>query len=303
MNFFLKQFKNKAKKYFPPEDLFAYETTIRNIVAFHKGQQEAIKWHGEPLNNNILKYKKSDVVFILGSGPSINEISEEEWSHINSCDSIGFNYWFAHEFVPSLYVFQAPNNRMLNILSDKHTLYKEIPFIIKGSSIANGSFDYTDERINLLKSNPVFYLNELQFKSKITLDPVILFEYAEALGFFVFGKVTNIVPKWRVSIGLIISLCYQMGYKEIVLCGVDMHKADHFWDYPPYIEIKNKYSLPEFGASNLETFNDKKRSPNTVPKYICALRDFMYQKSGVRLYVMNKSTVLYPAIDVYNYVR
>jgi hypothetical protein len=57
--------------------------------------------------NEDFKYKKtSDTLYILGSGPSINHLSSKCFSLIKEADSIGFNFWFAHEFVPSFYCFQ-----------------------------------------------------------------------------------------------------------------------------------------------------------------------------------------------------
>jgi hypothetical protein len=50
--------------------------------------------------------KTSDTVFILGSGWSINEIPDERWSAIARHESIGFNFWPVHPFVPCIFVFE-----------------------------------------------------------------------------------------------------------------------------------------------------------------------------------------------------
>ena len=51
--------------------------------------------------------KTSDTIFILGSGPSINGISPERWTQIAKHDSVGFNFWPFHPFVPRMYFFES----------------------------------------------------------------------------------------------------------------------------------------------------------------------------------------------------
>src|SRR5690554_5249502 len=53
--------------------------------------------------DNLITYKNSNILFILGSGPSINEITEDQWTHISACDSIGFNWFLVHSHVPTYY--------------------------------------------------------------------------------------------------------------------------------------------------------------------------------------------------------
>ena len=211
------------------EDLHGFEYTVTELVNMYEGIQDALEWHGEILSNKILEYKKSDTVFILGSGPSINSISKAEWEHIAQKDSIGFNYWLAHDFIPTMYMFQfTKSDNLLALLRDKHYQYEEIPFIIRGSGLAKGELKNNKEKLNLLKKNPVYYLREYPIHSKCSLDLNLLYKYIDALGYMKYGEITSFIPKWRSTLGLLLMLAYQMGYKKIVLCGMDMYKKDHY---------------------------------------------------------------------------
>ena len=295
----ISRLKKEIVKYFPKKDLHGFEYTVKELVGLCENSKVATKWHGQLLNETILKYKTSDTIFILGSGPSINDISPQDWKYVEQHDSIGFNWWIVHDFIPSLYMFQAASTNMLELLKDKYSDYRNIPFLIRGSAFAKGEFDYEDERLNLLKSNPVYYIKEYPISSKCSIDINMLFNYMENLGFMTFGHIANFVPKWRSTLGLLISLSYQMGYQKIILCGMDMHDNGHFWDYEPYLELKKKYSLPDKDKSNIATFTDERISPNTMPRYVYSLHDWMYNKNGVKIFVMNKKTLLYPEIDLY----
>lgn len=297
---FIKKYVIKATKV----DLNGFDYTVKELVGMYENIQTAIKYYGQKINNEILKYKKSDTIFILGSGPSIKDITKREWEHISQKDSIGFNFWFAHNFVPNFYLFQLPgrgNGReaMLNIFANKFSNYKNVPFIIRGSGFAKGEFNFNDKRIGLMKNNPVYYLSEYPIASRCSIEPQLLYKYMDALGYMTHGKISKFIPKWRGSLGLLIMLAYQMGYKKIVLCGMDMHKSDHFWDYEPYYSVKEEYNLPDIESSDIESFTNENISPNTTPRYVYTLRDWMYEKNRVKIFIMNKRTVLYPKIEVY----
>jgi len=56
---------------------------------------------------DLRKYKRSDVLFILGTGPSINQISAQRWQAISRHDTLGLNFWLYHPFVPTFYVVES----------------------------------------------------------------------------------------------------------------------------------------------------------------------------------------------------
>jgi len=303
----VKKVLNKLKKLLATKvDKHGFEYTVSELVNMHESSKTSSMWHGSNIDNGFLKYKKSDTLFLLGSGPSINKISDAQWSRIKQKDSIGFNFWLAHDFVPNLYMWQLPSDKvaadsLLNLLENKLSSYQNVPFIIRGSAFASGKFDTNDRRLSLLKSLDVFYLNEYPVHSSCAIDPILHYKYVEALGIFNYGQIGKFTPKWRGTLGLLISFAYQMGYQKIVLCGMDMMGSSHFWDTGTYLDVKKKYNLPGEGVSNIQTFTDESHSTNTVPKYVYTMRDWMKQKHGVELFIGNEQTVLYPELPVYNF--
>src|SRR4051812_41077020 len=43
--------------------------------------------------DRLMSVKRTDTVFVLGSGSSINAISDAKWQTIATYDSIAFNFW------------------------------------------------------------------------------------------------------------------------------------------------------------------------------------------------------------------
>lgn len=282
-------------------DKNGFENTVIELVDLYSANQKLVNWHGKILNNEILHKKTSDKLFILGSGPSINDISEKDWELIGEHDSIGFNYWFAHDFVPTYYLFQVPyfedmRESMLNLLNYKIKCYKDVPFIIRGSGVAKGSFDINDKRLNKIINNQVYYINEYPLSSECTIEPNKLISYMDALGFMTFGEISKFIPKWRSTVGLLISFAYQLGYKNIVLCGIDMKGNDHFWDYDPYIKIKERYKLPDVDRSKIKSFAYKSNIENTMPEYIIALNKWMKTNGKSEIQLITDNNILNPHI-------
>ena len=60
----------------------------------------------QPITDDFKKRKTSDTLFVLGSGPSINDLTADDWATIGTHNSVGFNWWMVHDFVPSFYLFQ-----------------------------------------------------------------------------------------------------------------------------------------------------------------------------------------------------
>lgn len=189
--------------------------------------------------------KKSDTLFVLGSGPSLNDISREQWGLIRKNDSWGFNHSFLHPHVPDVLFLQyAPfssvkSPRPLELLFPFfQEQYKEKTIVFKGGVL--------DNKRNL--SGKLFEMLSENGHSKIGLLPV----FNPASVFFELG--TSDTVKWllksgfinygqgfaspsiqvRNTLGLILTLAANHGFKNVVLCGFDGQDNQHFYDKISY---------------------------------------------------------------------
>lgn len=267
------------------KDPYRFDYTIKETIGMWNASQAALSWSGKLIDDSIKNYKTSDTVFLLGSGPSINDMTDDDWAVIKRHDSIGFNFSMIHEHIPSMYMLQF-TDRIIEILKGrKYT----IPILIRGSVFAKQQYDL--QIIDSIKNNEIFYVNEYAIHSQCEIDPFKLYEFMEVMGFLSHGVIGRLVPKWRSTIGLLISLSFQMGYKKIVLCGCDMRNSSHFWEIPKY----DRFNLPTraFGPQ----FADKNYCKNTVDTYIVSLNEFF--KDACEIYIMNKKTILHPRLKLY----
>ena len=58
------------------------------------------------INKYVDTKKKSDTVFILGSGESINDLTKPDWDYIKEHNIIGLNYSFVHPIIPDYHLME-----------------------------------------------------------------------------------------------------------------------------------------------------------------------------------------------------
>lgn len=308
----MKKVKEKVFNYLTKDQQvfdLTFSYSVSNLVGMHKANQFfQNEWGASFIDQKFTRYKTSDTIFILGSGPSINNISEDQWNHIRQENSVGFNYWFIHDFVPDFYMFQMPpeiplHEMTLNMLDSVRESYRDIPFIFRGDANAEVTFDTKDPRFETLTNGDLYVLDEYPIHRKVQVDINLILEYFELMGMLEFDRIPRIIPKLRSSVILLMVLAYQMGYKKIVLCGVDMNEGfEHFYDAP---EFKKKYDelglgiISENSMGGFHIFTSKKESRNTVPDYIKHLRKWMFDKAGVEVSILSEQTILHPDIPLY----
>ena len=116
------------------QHIFISSAYMYHLISDIKRDYTNNKYGLIPLGYDLVKkYKKSDTLFILGSGSTINKISDKQWGKIDDHDSIGFNFWLVHDFVPDFFKFEldlsGESNRtdlFLKILDEKWQKYKKL---------------------------------------------------------------------------------------------------------------------------------------------------------------------------------
>jgi len=254
----------------------------------------------------INNFKKSDRVFVLASGSSVSDLTPADWEHISSSDSIGFNYWMVHDFVPDFYFIEpvGPGDVwevLLQLFELRKASYSKIPFIC----------DYklwqSYENCNPLTKIPSEIFDNIYFYSpyylrlnskKLTLLALWywrLFKITRA-------KLSDIIHQ-RASLSALIMFSIFAGYKEIVLVGVDLNDTAYFWEtsttkqYPiqPPNDQKGKIHRtadPEIDINLLSI---------PIDEYIYLLDRIILKPRGISLFIASEKSRLYPRLKKYTF--
>jgi hypothetical protein len=275
------------------ESTFRY--TVEEMNRIRAANDAIAQRHGRWFSDGFAAFKKSDTLFILGSGPSINELSTEDFEFIAQKDSVGFNFWLVHAFVPRFYVFQMPAGDragFARLLGDRAPEYRHVPTILRGTELGRDPEGVARLLREEFGKEDFFLMNEFPIHSKCAVPIDDLITFVENLGLFEFGRVGAYTVKWRGTLGLIISMGYQLGYRRMVLCGIDMNDDRHFYDEPAYAAARAAYDLPAPGAGNIRTMMSRRHGPNTVADYVSALSRRMDEVAGVELLLASPTSAL-----------
>jgi len=192
----------------------------------------------EQLKNN----KTSNRIYILGSGPSVLDVTKEQWDEVNKHDSIGFNHWYVHDFEPTFYdlsyytdssYFKNKEEDMINLATTK---FKNSTFIFNPNpNKKTNNVNYYETLINhfdlfeyqnkdIKNSNP----NELGKLAKYWNDDMFTHFNIEK-GNMMPNK--NYIYKSRGQLFATFQLAILLGYTDIRFIGIDLTSEDKFQDH------------------------------------------------------------------------
>ncbi len=286
--------------------------TLRQLVSSRLKLGRVTRRFGlKPVNGNPLKaIKTSDTLFILGSGGSINTLTEDDWQRIRAADSIGFNFWPLHDHIPTLYVREVYGVPAGD--EDIYQCYFEL--------MLNRTEAYLSTPILIKDGERVSYSELTEFISNFPMD--LHRNIALAWDWEIPGNdqltFTNKIKTWEkyrlitsermplvrktASIAYLVLLGLRAGYRDIVLCGVDLNNNAYFYQLSEK-ELQSKgRPVPRVPQSINEPVH-KTDNPNSSNLPISQVLDIinreLLQPRHIRLWVAQQSSKLYPMLPCY----
>lgn len=259
---------------------------------------------------NISNYKGSDKLFVLGSGASINNLTKEEWEEIRNSDSLGFNFWIVHDYVPDFYFFETPSTEdrrsvLYNLLERRSKEYKKSPIIIKDiTGVFSDDLEIPDfTKIPRKYSNNLFISRDI----RIPWDKKDSRSYRKALQFFDsigwLKQVDNRVKynfQTKASLSMMIFFGYILGYEEIILCGVDLNNTNYFYeDDVEYYEQIGRPVPPNVQEGDIHKTIDESKNDITIDEIITMIDEVILSPNDVDLYIGSEASALYPNLPYY----
>ena len=259
---------------------------------------------------DLREFKTSDTVFILGSGSTINDISNSKWDYIEEQDSFGLNYWPIHSHVPTIHVFELPVNAeqpgfqesYYELLQYRSEEYSEIPIVIKDIPRTIGYFDMDRYPSNLLSNT--YLAEEIRLPWKNTDYRVFnrSIGWFDGKGYFEDNGIMKTGLKKRASVSFLIHMAVKMGYEEIVLCGVDMNDSKYF--YNENREQLSKEGIPLPPVLNVDKTDSHRTNDPSVYRPIFenvlyALNENLLKPKGISLYTESVESATYPELPLY----
>lgn len=279
------------------------ELGVKRYILFNNALMAAmLKANASKKRYNILSAdqlrgtRTSDKVFVFGSGRSILDITEEEWRHFEEHDTLGFTGFIYQKWV-----------RL-----DYH--------LIRGwVEMVEGTYrwrKYTSEYIDVLNRNPFFKDTILIMQADYSAtfaNRLLGYKYIKP-GTRVYRYKTvryqglptqSLEQGLRHAMGTLcdaVNFAYCMGYKEIVLAGVDLYDCCYFWLPPGKTETYDPESNTMVPSSiNVRgiKYSDKHRTAQSgIINLMKEWNDFFISQ-GIRMSVYNPRSLMRQVLPLY----
>ena len=255
---------------------------------------------------DLLQIKSSDTLFVLGSGPSINRISAERWRLIAAHDTVGFNWWLYHSFVPKFYFFEViEREESLEAFETYLTLAgrraAELASTIKIAMEFHRLGTQTLDHVPGSFRTNLYAAHKVEAPARNEAELVQALRYLQGRGAFqVTGRFSSLL-KYAASLTAMLAFALKLGYKRVVLCGIDFKTPDYFfhdrrfyresWERPKGERIANHYT-----DSSLTW-----KVP--VSQAVAVIQQQLLAPAGIQLYVETDQSALWPMLPAFQVVE
>jgi len=227
--------------------------------------------------------RKSDTVFIFGSGASLNDISPEEWRVIEAHDTMGFN-WFVHQTF---------------VRCDYHLMREVGPSDLYEA----GWRPQLMEFFRIARTNPRFadtiFLLQTGFRATNGNRAIGLGLAPRDRRIFLWRSIVGASkPSLSLRAGLAhgqgtlnecVNFAFLLGWRRIVLAGVDLYDRRYFWldrDEPRPDDPVRDVNVPHKTSSDIVAGLGKWRA--------------ILEERGVSLFVYNPRSLLRESLPLWS---
>ncbi len=260
-----------------------------------KGKKQEVLPASNWLDIQKLKSKKrSNKIFILGSGQSLLDLCDEDWREIERHDSLSLNFNVMLDHIPSFFMFEMPRDKdrksvFLEWLERRSLQYGENRVSIIVRNICSEDFCNGDIPENIEKFCYICEEIPLSAPTRRSLKLQIKF-----LNTFLL-KYEKCVPTHKGSLFTACYLAALLEYKEVYLVGFDLNNTKYFYEHPSF----SGHPTPRSGQAGV--FHKTAISTPTslsISDSLDVLNKSLFKERGVSLYSVNDKSLLSAFLDV-----
>ena len=251
-----------------------------------------------------------DTVFILAGGSSINELNSGHFSMIKEFNTVGVNFWFLHEFIPTLYSLDSGRPRTQSQQEQEAARVVESRLAREEIFAANppilllrpydSSWDSVMEIPEDLKKNVIVggRANSVsRHRANLRVDLTLI-----SLAVRHRAVPHAVLPDNGASVVRLVFLAIAQRFRNIVLLGVDLDDRPHFFASPAYADLQRPIAtlFPRSPEQQHGTTSTEDRPFNTVD-VISDLAKVVETLGFGKIWVGSSSSALAETLPVYDW--
>ncbi len=267
-----------------------------DIVSRHSGSAGLGKLNLNALRLSLGRTPDIDTFFVLGSGASVEELTSQHFSEISSQRSVGINTWPVHPFVPDILSFES-----VPAVGDGRDFPRNLGFLHREDIVDNAPVilvlrPKTEEELQHLSVIPTELRQSTYLYGRVT--PVARREgyLAKDIDYF-FSHLASTSPSLLLDSGAsvvrMIVLGILLGFRRIVLVGVDLNGSGYFWEKNPRHLASLSGPMPannQRGPAHETTLTLNR--PFSVITMVGALDRYLGSHYGGRVEIASESSAL-----------
>jgi hypothetical protein len=255
---------------------------------------------------DLSAYKRSDTLFVLGSGASINRITDRRLAAVARHDSVGWNFWVCHPLVPTLYLFEdvkvesSPVGTrewridVLDRLVDEMSRRSDYASVPKFLDELRPQERLLEEKLPLHFQQRLYAANTLMYPARSYHELRLTLRSLGVRGTFAAQTRLPTLPKVGFTLGTILSIAICLRYRRIILCGVDVTSPGYFYEDADRYPRMKAFRSSVAGSTHLSSQVLGLRC--RFPDFVRALRDEVMIPLGIELFVESRTSGLYPEV-------
>lgn len=274
---------------------FRFNFYLRSLAS--RARQAATDDYRLQSSEELATLRRSDRVYVFGSGYSLNEIPAEEWSEFTMHDTIGFNAFVRERWIPvSFHLIRGWGEGAnvgynwrkevgeLGALIRENPYYANTIFLLQDEHFAQVSRTLLAERFLPTGSRVCFY----RTASSCDMPSLNLDQGLTHLS----GTLSDAV-----------NLAFCLGWREIVLVGVDLYDTRYFWLKPDETFFTD-FKTGERKVASLSDRGQRYDEPHStarlgVVEEIGSWQRFM-ARHGVSLSIYNPRSLLAETLPLFD---
>lgn len=235
--------------------------------------------------NTVKRFITSDTVFIVGAGPSLNRLTKSHFEIIAQHDSFAINYAFLKNEIRPTYLQLSLEKdwglkHMVEALEHGREQVRDSVFFLHTKALS---------RMAHPKSTPEFFSTNPKCCIYRLPDPLRL-EKKRPFTKTDFDKTVF----YRGTLTLVLELALCLGYKNIVLLGIDPDQRAYFFDDYSFMQEyceKLHSNWEEKGITTHESMVPKGNKYHPIDTYLNALNIYLLEANRARLFLGLKGSL------------
>lgn len=263
-----------------------------HLGCFIKATKEIKNYYTDLSEQELLSHKKSDTVFIIGSGYSINDLKDNEISFMEKHDIFAFstfmdnNKFFRVDFYLGREFIICDDTMSLSYMKKTCMCDYYFSWKVNHSEYSSNTVFFVQHEV---KSN----MNSILARRLLKKGTKIFRFKGDFLRYFRMpSKNLRKLMHFGGTLADALHACYAMGYKKIILAGIDLYDRRYYW-----LKEDETY-VYDIGRGNVCT-NPHRTSNNMVSAFE-KWKPF-FDKNGVEVYVLNPKSLLAEVLPVYKF--